>query len=52
MDETGLTTADKPLEVIADKKACQVGQVTSVERGVLTTMIGCVSATGGSVPRC
>ena len=50
IDETGLTTVHKPPKVLADKKARQVEQVTSAERGVLVTMIGCVSASGGTVP--
>lgn len=50
MDETGLTTVHKPPKIIADKKARQVGQVTSAERGVLTTMVGCSSAAGTAIP--
>ena len=50
MDETGLTTVHKPLKVIAERKARQVGQVTSAERGVLTTVICAVSAAGGTIP--
>lgn len=50
IDETGLTTVHKPPKVLADKKARQVGQVTSAERGVLVTMVGCVSASGGTIP--
>ena len=50
MDETGLTTMHKPPKVIAERKARQVGQVTSAERGVLTTVICAVSAAGGTIP--
>lgn len=50
IDETGLTTVHKPPKVLADKKARQVGQVTSAERGVLCTMVGCVSASGAAIP--
>ncbi|XP_055956300.1 uncharacterized protein LOC130012422 [Patella vulgata] len=50
MDETGLTTVHKPPKVIADRKTKQVGQVTSAERGILTTMIGVVNALGNYLP--
>ena len=46
IDETGLTTGHKPPKVLAGKKARQIGQVTSADRGVLVTMVGCVSASG------
>ena len=50
MDETGLTTAHKPPKFIADKKAKQVGQVTSAERGVLTTVVCAINSAGGFIP--
>jgi hypothetical protein len=50
MDETALTTVHKPPKVIAEKRTKQVGQITSAERGVLTTMVGAVSAAGGTIP--
>ncbi|XP_077966411.1 uncharacterized protein LOC144419992 [Styela clava] len=50
VDETGLTTVQKPCRVIAEKGRKQVGQVTSAERGTLVTMIGCINAIGNSVP--
>ena len=50
VDETGLTTVQKPSKVIAAKGAKQVGQMTSAERGVLVTMVGCINAIGNSLP--
>ena len=50
MDETALTTVHKPPKVIAERSARQVGQVTSAERGILTTMIAAVNAAGGFIP--
>ena len=49
MDETGLTTVQKPPKVTAERRARQVGQVTSAERGVLTAVICAVSAAGGTI---
>ena len=49
-DETGLTTVNKPPNVIADKKAKQVGQVTSAECGTQVTMCSAVTAQGNSIP--
>lgn len=50
VDETGLTTVQKPPRVLAGKGEKQVGQVTSAERGVLVTMCGAVSAIGNAIP--
>jgi hypothetical protein len=50
VDETGLTTVQKPPKVIAAKGAKQVGQITSAERGVLVTMVGCINAQGTFIP--
>jgi len=45
---------DSPLRisrpVISDKKAKQVGQVTSAEHGVLTTAVCAINAAGGFIP--
>ena len=49
MDETGLTTVHVPPKVIGPKSVKQLGQVTSAERGTLTTVVGCVSASGITV---
>lgn len=50
VDETGLTTVQKPPRVIAGKGMKQVGQVTSAERGTLVTLCCAVNAIGNSVP--
>jgi transposase len=50
LDETGITTVQKPLKVIARKGSKQVGSLTSGERGQLVTMELAVSASGNSIP--
>ena len=50
MDETGLTTVQKPSKIIAKKGSKQVGAITSGERGTLVTMSLADSATGNSLP--
>ena len=50
MDETGLTTVQKPQRVIAQKGKAQVGAITSAERGVNTTCVCCMSAAGQYIP--
>jgi len=50
MDETGLTTVQKPQKILAKKGKHQVGALTSAERGVNTTVVCCVSAAGQYVP--
>ena len=50
MDETGLTTVYVPPKVFGPKRVKQLGQVTSAERGTLTTVVGCVIAGGITVP--
>ena len=50
MDETGVTTVQKPSKVIATKGIKQVGAVTSQERGTLVTVVVAVSALGNSQP--
>lgn len=50
VDETGVTTVQKPTKVIATKGAKQVGAMTSAERGVLVTVTVAVSASGNSIP--
>ncbi|CAM1321469.1 Uncharacterised protein r2_g2987 [Pycnogonum litorale] len=49
VDETGLTTVQKPVQVVAQKGSKQVGQLTSGERGTLVTFVVAVSASGNSV---
>lgn len=50
MDETGVTTVQKPNRIIARRGFKQVGRITSQERGTLVTMALAVSATGNSIP--
>jgi len=50
VDETGVTTVQRPNKVIAEKGVKQVGRVTSAERGTLVTVCGAVNAIGNSVP--
>ncbi|XP_065658788.1 uncharacterized protein LOC136083316 [Hydra vulgaris] len=50
VDETGITTVQKPNKVIARKGIKQIGALTSQERGTLVTMVLAVNACGNSVP--
>lgn len=50
MDETGVTTVQRPDRVVARRGVKQVGRVTSAERGTLVTLACAVSATGNTVP--
>lgn len=50
MDETGVTTVQKPCKVVARKGFEQVGSITSGERGTLVTVACAVSALGNSIP--
>ena len=50
MDETGISTVQKPNKVIARKGTYQVGKMTSAERGVNTTVVCGMSAAGGYLP--
>ena len=50
LDETGITTVQKPNKVILPTGIKQVGQITSGERGSLITMCGCINAVGNTVP--
>jgi hypothetical protein len=50
MDETGVTTVQKPSKVVARKGVKQVGAVTSAERGTLVTVVVALSALGNSIP--
>ena len=49
-DETGLTTVQKPIKILAPKGEKQVGSVTSAERGQLVTLIAAVNAIGNHIP--
>ena len=50
VDETGITTVQKPGKVLAERGQKQVGVVTSGERGALTTVVCCFSSSGTYVP--
>lgn len=50
VDETGVTTVQRPGQVIAAKGAKQVGHRTGAERGNLVTVCCCANALGNSVP--
>ena len=50
MNETGVTTVQKPSKVVARKGFKQVGAITSAERGTLVTLATAVSAVGNSIP--
>ncbi|XP_062540913.1 uncharacterized protein LOC134208959 [Armigeres subalbatus] len=50
-DETGISTVPpKKLKIAAKKGKKQVGAITSGERGILTTVVMCMSATGQHLP--
>jgi len=50
VNETGVTTVQKPSQVLAAKGARQVGHRTGAERGVLVNVCFCINAVGNSVP--
>lgn len=50
MDETGVTTVQKPKQVPARQGQKQVGAITSAERGELTTVVCTISASGNHLP--
>ena len=50
IDETGVTTVQKPRCIVASKGTKQVGALTSEERGQLVTLCVAISATGNTVP--
>lgn len=50
VDETGITTVQKPDRVLARKGHKQIGRITSAERGTLVTLAVAVSAGGNSMP--
>ena len=49
VDETGVTTVQKPTKVVARRGTKQVGGMTSAERSTLVTICCAVNATGGTV---
>ncbi|GFO30943.1 tigger transposable element-derived protein 6-like protein [Plakobranchus ocellatus] len=50
LDETGLTTSQKPQKVVAEVGAKQVAHVVSHERGETVTMCGFINAIGNALP--
>ncbi|KAF2890589.1 hypothetical protein ILUMI_15584, partial [Ignelater luminosus] len=50
LDESGVTTAQKPRKILAEKGSKQVNQCTSAERGALVTICSIVSAAGTYLP--
>ena len=50
MDETGLSTVQKPGRILAEKGARLVGKATSDERGSLVTLVCACSAAGVFLP--
>lgn len=50
MDESGLSTVQKPPKVLASTGRKQVGSLTSAERGQNITVVCCMSSTGNFVP--
>ena len=50
IDETGITTVQKPTNVVARRGSKQVGAMTFGERGTLVTIACAVQALGNSIP--
>nr|XP_047133857.1 MFS-type transporter clz9-like [Hydra vulgaris] len=50
VDENGLTTVQKPVNMLAGKGSKQVGRITSAERGTLVTGCCASNAIGNSIP--
>ena len=50
VDETGVTTVQKPDRIIAEKGLKQVGATTSGEREKLVTITVAVNASGNMIP--
>jgi hypothetical protein len=50
VDETGVTTVQKPKKVVAQRGLKQVGAVTSAERGTLVTLAAAANAIGNFIP--
>lgn len=50
MDESALTTVQKPPKIFASRGKKQVGALTSAERGLHVTVVACVSSSGVYVP--
>ena len=52
VDETGVSTVQKPNKVVALKGVKQVGSITSSERGQMITICSAGNATGNLFLRC
>ncbi|GFO36577.1 tigger transposable element-derived protein 6-like protein [Plakobranchus ocellatus] len=52
VDETALSTSQKPQKVVAESRVKQVAQLVSHERGDTITMLGIINAIGNSLPPC
>lgn len=50
VDETGVTTVQRPSKIVAKRGTKQVGALTSAERGRLVTVCVAVNAQGGHIP--
>ena len=50
LNETGLTTDQKPGKVLTQKGLKKVGQLTSGERGTIITLCCCINAVGHALP--
>lgn len=50
IDETGVTTVQRPRKVVAQKGVKQVGAIVSQERGTLVTVVVAVNAVGNCIP--
>lgn len=50
LDETSTTTVSKTPKVVAQKGVHQVNQITSAERGILTTTCCFINAAGNTIP--
>ena len=50
VDESGVTTVQKPPKVVASTGVKQIGSLTSAERGQLVTLCAAVSACGQTIP--
>ncbi|XP_030758190.1 uncharacterized protein LOC115883904 [Sitophilus oryzae] len=50
VDETGLSTVQRPQKIVGRKGKQQIGSLTSGERGVNTTCVCCFNAAGMNIP--
>jgi hypothetical protein len=50
IDETGVSTVQTPMKIVAQRGTNQVERITSAERGKNITAVGTVSAAGTFIP--